>query len=82
VTDKQQGDIEAFNDHSAIRFAWFDGKAEQTGVIKAVRAYDLHAQGNEGSVGVSSAHRQFNGSGLCIGSYNDKPAVFETPGKS
>jgi len=80
VTDKQQGDIEAFNDNSAIRFAWFDGKVEQTGKTKAIPAYDLQAQGNAGGT-VSSAKRQFLGNGLCIGSHNDKPAVFENPGK-
>lgn len=80
VTDKQQGDIERFEDKSADRFSWFDGKAEQTGETKAVRAYDLQAQGNTGSQ-TSSAKRQFSGSGLCIGSHNDKPAVFENPGK-
>lgn len=81
VTDKQQVDIERFNDHSATRFAWFDGKAIQTGIMKAVRAYDLQAHGNDGSA-VSSAMRQFSGSGLCIGSHNDYPARFETPGKA
>ena len=80
VSDKQQGDIEQFNDHSATRFQWFDGKSEQTGVTKAVRAYDLQAQGNAGSETVS-AMRQFSGSGLCVGSHNDHPARFESPGK-
>lgn len=81
VSDKQQCDIERFYDHSADRFAWFDGKSIQTGVVKAVRAYDLNAQGNDGST-ASSAMRQFSGNGLCVGSHNDKPARFETPGKA
>ena len=81
VTDKQQGDIEAALDDSAIRLNWFDGKVEQTGVNKFVRATDLQAQGNIGSQTVSSM-RQFSNSGLCIGSHNDHPARFDTPGKA
>lgn len=81
VSDKQQVDIERFNDHSAIRFQWFDGKVLQTGQTKVVRAYDLQAQGNAGSQTISFM-RQFSGSGLCLGSHNDYPARFETPGKA
>jgi len=81
VTDKQQSDIERAADHSAIRFAWFDGKAAQVGEMKSIRAYDLQAQGSAGSA-VSSLKRQFSGSGLSLSQHNDKPAVFETPGKA
>jgi hypothetical protein len=81
VSDKQQGDIESALNDSAIRISWFDGKAEQTGEAKFVRAYDLSGQGNVGA-GVTSAVRQFSGSGLSIGCHNDKPARFETPGKA
>lgn len=81
VSDKQQVEIERFHDHSADRFMWFDGKVIQTGEVKSVRAYDLQAQGNAGSA-TSSAKRQFSGSGLCVGSHNDKPARFENPGKA
>ena len=79
VTDKQQADIERFNDHSAIRFSWFDGKVEQTGVTKAIPAYDLRNQGN-GVEARSNAIRVMTGTGV-IGCSNDHPSVFETPGK-
>ena len=81
VSDKQQNDIESAANDSAIRLLWFDGKTIQTGITKFIRAFDLQAQGNTGSQS-TSAMRQFNGSGLCIGSHNDKPARFETPGKA
>ena len=81
VTDKQQGDIERAADHSANRFFWFDGKAGQTGLTKSIPALDLQGQGNTGGVSTSSK-RQVAGSGAIISSHNDKPAVFETPGKS
>jgi hypothetical protein len=81
ITDKQQSDIEAAANDSAIRIMWFDGKEQQTGATKFVRAYDLNAQGNTGAQ-TASAMRQFSGSGLCVGSHNDKPARFETPGKA
>ena len=83
VTDKQQNDIESALNDSAIRLLWFDGKTIQTGVAKFIRAFDLHAQGNVGfACQVTSAVRQFAGSGLCIGCHNDHPARFETPGKA
>jgi hypothetical protein len=80
VTDKQQNDIENALNDSAIRLFWFDGKDIQTKETKFVRAYDLQAQGNTGSQ-VTTAMRQFSGSGLCIGSHNDHPSRFDTPGK-
>ena len=81
VTDNQQEQIELAANDSAIRVESFDGKLDQVGQTKFVRAYDLNAQGNAAST-VTSAVRQFNGSGLCVGSHNDKPARFETPGKA
>ena len=81
VTDKQQTDVERAADHSAIRFQWFDGKFGQRGETKAINAYDLQAQGNAGGQ-TTSAIRQLSGSGSIIGSHNDKPKRFETPGKA
>ena len=81
VTDKQQSDIESAANDSAIRVESFDGKRDQVGQTKFVKAYDLNAQGS-GAAPVTSAVRQFSGSGLCVGSHNDKPARFETPGKA
>jgi len=81
VTDKQQADIEQMADHSAERFAWFDGKAIQTGLTKSIPALDLQGQGNTGGV-TTSSKRAIPGSGSVVGSHNDKPATFETPGKS
>ena len=81
ISDKQQSDFENALNCSAIRLQWFDGKDIQTGQTKFVRAYDLAAQGNTGSQ-VTSAVRQFQNSGLCVGSHNDHPARIETPGKA
>lgn len=80
-TDKQQGDIEAAAAHSANRFAWFDGKAIQTGIVKSIPALDLQGQGNTGGTSTSSK-RAIAGSGAIIGSHNDKPDRFDNPGKS
>lgn len=71
VSDKEQDDFENAANDSAIRIEQFDG-------TKFIRAYDAQAQGNTNS----SLRRQFNSSGLCMGSHNDKPATFETPGKA
>jgi hypothetical protein len=81
VTDKQQSDIESAANNSAIRLESFDGKQGQVGQTKFIKAYDLQAQ-DSGAAPVTSAIRQFSNSGLCIGSHNDKPARFETPGKA
>jgi hypothetical protein len=81
VTDKQQGDIEAATADSANRFSWFDGKQIQTGVTKSIPALDLQGQGNTGGTSTSSK-RAISGSGAVIGSHNDRPSQFDTPGKS
>lgn len=80
-TDKQQGDIERAKDDSSIRFPWFDGKAVQTAKTKSIPALDLQGQGNAGGT-TTSSKRAISGSGSVIGSHNDKPSRFETPGKS
>ena len=85
-TDKQQNDLEQAADCSAIRFPWFGGQNSNTGVVKAIPAEDLTGQGNTGGV-TSDAIRMIKpigsvlGSGSVIGSHNDKPAVFYSPGK-
>ena len=85
VTDKQQADIESAMNDSAIRVQSFDGRQVQSGKTKMVKAYDGAAQApNE--TGATSVVRQFGnglamGQGHVIGQHNDKPAVFETPGK-
>ena len=77
VTDKEQGDIERAADHSAIRIHWFDGKTEQTGVTKAIGAYDLQAQGNSGGTS-GNLIKQVAGT---FGAYNDNSSRFDDPGK-
>lgn len=77
VTDKEQSDLERAADDSAIRFHHFDGKEEQKGEDKFVRAYDNQPQGNPGS----SSNDSRRGPGNIVGSHNDKPNVFETPGR-
>jgi hypothetical protein len=78
ITDKQQTDIERVADSSAIRFAWFDGKVEQSGVFKAIPAYDAVNQGNTGEARSDVVKTRTN----IIGSHNDKPHLFENPGKA
>ena len=39
VTDKQQGDIESADNDSAIRVQSFDGKEQQVGQTKMVKAF-------------------------------------------
>jgi photosystem II stability/assembly factor-like uncharacterized protein len=80
VSDKEQGDIERAADHSAIRFPWFDGKTEQTGVTKAIGAYDLQAQGNTGGT-TTGLKVQFANNQLTLSAYNDNPSRFDDPGK-
>jgi hypothetical protein len=80
-TDKQQTDIERAEDDSSNRIAWFDGKMVQTGQVKAIPALDVDGQGNVGGL-CTSAKRAIPNSGAVIGSHNDKPHRFETPGKA
>ena len=82
VTDKQQADIERAEDDSAIRVMWFDGKTQQTGAVKSFRAYDLQQQ-VAGELSATDAHKMVSGSVAGgIGSHNDKPHRFDTPGKA
>ena len=81
ITDNQQNRIERAADDSAVRLSWFDGKLEQMLEIKFIRAFDLNAQGND-SAPVVDGSRQFGMSGHCIGSHNDHPGIFVTPGKA
>lgn len=81
VSNKQQDDIERAASHSAIRFPWFDGKTVQTGVTKTINAYDLQSQGNTGGQ-TNDAKKMIANSGSVIGSHNDKPSRFDTPGRA
>ena len=81
VTDKQQGDVESAVSDSAARFAWFDGKQEQVGQMKSVRAYEVPST-EDVPAQATPLKRQFSGSGLCVAPYDDKPSVFENPGKA
>lgn len=84
ISDKEQADIERAADDSAIRVQSFDGKVQQTGETKMVKAYD-GVDGNAqapNATGATSAIRQVPNSGSIIGSHNDKPSRFETPGKA
>ena len=86
ITDKDQSDIEQAENDSAIRVQSFDGKEQQTGQTKMVKAYDGANQAPN-ATGATSVVRQFGdspamGQGHIIGQHNDKPAVFETPGKA
>ena len=81
VTDKQQADIERAADDSAIRVPWFDGKTQQTGQMKSFRALDLQPQVSA-EHSSADAQKMVSGSvGGGIGSHNDHPYRFDTPGK-
>ena len=79
VTNKQQADIERAEDNSAIRIPWFT--SDNVGATKSFRAYDLSAQAVAGAT-VSSNVRAIPNSGAVIGSHNDQPHSFATPGKA
>jgi hypothetical protein len=82
ITDKQQVDIERAQDDSAIRFPWFDGKSQQAGAVKGVRALDAQPNGGDGEQ-TSDARKMVSGSiAGGIGSHDDHPSRFETPGKA
>jgi len=74
-TDKQMTDLDRFNSHSAIRFPWW--KRSQQGVIKNYKAYDLQPELQ--AVSEPDAVKQYV---RTIGSHNDRPARFDTPGKA
>jgi hypothetical protein len=80
VSDKQQVDLENALNDSAIRIPWFDGKEMQTGVTKFVKANDLQQQRDVSAT--SPAMDNMKQFGHIIANHNDKPAVFETPGKA
>ena len=84
VTDKQQADIERAEDDSAIRFASFggaEGATQNTGETKSIKANDLSAQAASTN-STPSAMKQIPGSGSVIGTHDDKPHTFATPGKA
>ena len=86
VTDKQQADVESAENDSAIRVQSFDGRQQQVGETKMVKAYDGASQApNE--TGATSVVRQFGATpgmrqGNVVGQHNDHPSRFETPGKA
>lgn len=79
VSNNEQDQIEKAADDSAIRIQLFDGKQVQTGETKFIRAYDNQAQGNVGGQTTSSIAKY---GGSVISQHNDKPHMFETPGKA
>lgn len=81
VSDKAQGDIERAADDSAIRFAHFDGKTSQTGVVKAIKANDLQGD-NTGVSATVSAQSAVKKLRHVIAPYNDNAGRFDTPGKA
>ena len=74
VSNKQQADIERAEDDSAIRIHLDSG-------TKSIKANDMSAQAPS-SNGTPSAMRQISGSGAVVGSHDDRPYRFATPGKS
>jgi len=87
-TDKQQVDLERFNDHSAIRVFWFNGRLQQTGDVKNFKANDLQpgsdAAGSSGSAALvpPAVPSQAANRRMVVGSHNDKAWRFNTPGKA
>jgi len=72
VTDKQQNEIEGKGNQGAIRVPGIDGN------MKVFKSYDL--QRETSTVGESDAKKMADG--ISVGSHNDKPHRFETPGKA
>jgi len=81
VSNNDQNQVEQAEDDSAIRFPWFDGRHEQLGVTKSIKANDMAAQAPSNN-GNQDAVRLIPGSGSIIGSHNDHPSRFATPGKA
>lgn len=81
VTDKQQSDIERATDDSSIRFAHFDGKAAQTGQMKAIKANDLQGD-NSGVSATVTAQSAVKKLSHIIAPYNDNAGRFDNPGKA
>jgi len=86
VSDKEQVDLERALDDSAIRVQSFDQADQTSGKTKMVKAYDGANQAPN-ATGATSVVRQFGdtlamGQGHIVGQHNDKPSVFETPGKA
>jgi len=79
VTDKEQADIEAAADDSAIRLQWFNGKKVQEGETKLIKAYDNQNSTNDNG-SPNDTVKSLNGS--TIGSHNDNISSFATPGKA
>jgi len=73
ISDDDQYKMETSKDHSAIRFHWFNGRSG-VGETKAIRAYDLQAQG-DGAGAPSTAVEKVAAS--VIGSYSDNAAKFQ-----
>ena len=87
-TDKQQADLERFHDHSAIRVMWWNGRFQQTGEVKSIKANDLQsgsdAGGSPSSAGLvpPATPNRANNQRMVIGSHNDRPWRFDNPGKA
>jgi hypothetical protein len=81
VTDKQQVDIERAADDSAIRVMWFDWTTHQVGAVKSFRALDAQPQGNAAQPVTDACKMVRNSIAGGIGSHNDRPSCFFTPGK-
>jgi hypothetical protein len=79
-SDKQQCEIERAMDDSAVRVQWFDAKQAQVGSTVFVKADDLYQQRT--ATVTSPAMNNQKQLGHIIGNHNDKPAVFENPGRA
>jgi hypothetical protein len=83
VTDNEQATIEAANNDSAIPVRSNQQENQTIGKTKMVPAYGVGEPANaENGTGTTSAIRAIPGSGAVIGSHNDKPHRFATPGKA
>ena len=80
VTDKQQTEMERAENDSSMPLQWWrDGT---TGEKRNIRAYDLQAQGDSGGSPSSAVSERQQRQRLIIGSHNDHPNRFATPGKA
>ena len=88
VTDKEQVDLERSVDDSAIRVMWWNGRLQQQGEVKVIKANDLQSgsdvAGSPGSAGLvpPATPNRANNQRMVIGSHNDRPWRFDNPGKA
>ena len=79
VSDKQQSDIESAENDSAMPLAWWNHDGD--GEFIRIPAYDTQPKHNQ-SGQPNDASLANNRKQMSIGSHNDNPHRFDSPGKA